>query len=49
MKDNNKIKNKDETKIAKKEEKVVTYSVSEGEKLDLLEIIENFLYLMILE
>ena len=43
MKDNKKIKNKDETQIEKKEEKLVTYSVSEGEKLDLLEIIENFL------
>ena len=43
MKDNKKIKNKDEMQIAKKEEKFVTYSVSEGEKLDLLEIIENFL------
>lgn len=43
MKDNKKVKNKDETQIVKKEEKLVTYSVSEGEKLDLFEIIENFL------
>lgn len=43
MEENKKNESINKKQIVQTDNKIVTYSTSEGEKLDLLEIIENFL------
>lgn len=43
MEENKKNETINKEQIVQADNKIVTYSTSEGEKLDLLEIIENFL------